>query len=56
MTEEYLLDRAEVLISKAVRMYIDRNDQYSFDDMMIDIRAEVQRAMEDARREVLRGN
>jgi hypothetical protein len=37
-------------------MYIDRNDQYSFGDMMIDIRAEVQRAMRDARTEAEKGN
>jgi hypothetical protein len=56
MTERQVLDRACEAIEEAVNLYIARNDQYNYDDMLVDIRAEVKRAMEDARREAMRGN
>ncbi len=49
MTEEQILDHHCKKISDAIRLYIDRNDLYNFCDMMVDIRAEVQDAMQKSK-------
>ena len=54
MTERQVLDRACEAIEQAIHTYTDH--QTNYDDMLVDIRAAVQRAMEDARREAMRGN
>lgn len=56
MNEEEILDHHCKKIIDAMDHYITFNHRYSYDDLKIDIRAEVQEAMRKARYEASRGN